>query len=64
MDFLSLAQALSHAIGAIPLDDNSVSVLAMLGGIVGGWTVTSLRKPKAQKIKVERKDKPGPRKPE
>jgi hypothetical protein len=64
MDLFSLAQALSHAIGAIPLDDNSVSVLAMLGGIVGGWTITGMRKPKPQKIKVERKDESEPRKPE
>jgi hypothetical protein len=56
MDFFSLAQSLSHAIGAISLDDSSVSVLAMLGGIVGGWTITSMFKPKPQKIKVENKD--------
>ena len=55
MDFLALAQSLSHAVGAIQLDDNSVSALAMLGGIIGGWTLTSLR-PKAKKVKVERKD--------
>ena len=64
MDFLALAQSLSHAVGALSLDDNSVSVLAMLSGIVGGWTITGMRKPKPQKIKVERKDEQGPRKPD
>jgi hypothetical protein len=64
MDFLSLAQSLSHAIGVISLDDNSVSVLAMLAGIVGGWTVTGMRKPKPQKIRIERKDDSRPRKPD
>jgi hypothetical protein len=60
MDFLALAQVVSHAIGAIHLDDNSVSALAMLAGIVGGWTVTSLR-PKPKKVKIERKDESPPR---
>lgn len=63
MDLFALVQPLSHAFGAIHLDDSSVSVLAMLAGIIGGWTATSLR-PKAKKIKVERKDESGPRKPE
>jgi len=27
---------------SIPIDDSSMSVLAMLVGIVGGWTLTSL----------------------
>jgi len=60
MDFISLAQLLSHAISAIALDDNSVSVLAMLGGIVGGWTITGMFKPKPQKIKMENKDDSTP----
>jgi len=59
MDLFALAHSLSHAIGAVQLDDNSVSVLAMLAGIIGGWTITSLR-PKAKKVKVERKDDSSP----
>jgi hypothetical protein len=60
MDLFVLAQSLSHAVGALTLDDQSVSVLAMLGGIIGGWTITSLRpKPKKVKIKVESKRGPG-----
>jgi len=59
MDLLSLAQPLSHAIGALSLDDQSASVLAMLAGIVGGWTLTSFR-PKAKKVKIDRKDDSTP----
>ena len=64
MDLFSLVQSLSHAVGAIPLDDNSVSVLAMLSGIVGGWTITGMCKPKPEKIKAERKDDSDPGKPD
>src|SRR5215210_5898094 len=57
MDLFVLTHALTQAASLVTLDDNSVSVLAMLGGIIGGWTVTSLRpKPKKIKIKVERND--------
>jgi hypothetical protein len=63
MDLLVLAQVMSHAVGAVTLDENSVSVLAMLAGIIGGFTVTSLR-PKAKKIEVERKDDSTPRNPD
>lgn len=61
MDLFALTHAVMQAAGVITLDDNSVSVLAMLGGIIGGWTVTSLRpKPKKIDIKVERKDDAAP----
>jgi len=62
MDLFALTHALTQAAGLVTLDDNSVSVLAMLGGIIGGWTITSLRpKPKKIKIKVERNDDSKPR---
>ena len=60
MDFLALAQPISHVIGTIQLDDNSMSVLAMLAGIISGWTITNYLRPKAKKIKVERKDDAPP----
>jgi hypothetical protein len=56
MDLFSLAQPLAQALGALSTDESSVSVLAMLGGIIGGWTLTSMRQPKPKKVKVERKD--------
>ena len=44
---------------AVTLDESSMSVLAMLGGIIGGWTLTSLRQPKAKKVKIDRNDGSG-----
>ena len=39
---------------SIPIDDSSMSVLAMLVGIVGGWTVTSLHQQlKAKRVKLD-----------
>lgn len=64
MDLFALAHALSHAVSAIPLDDNSVSVLAMLGGMAGGWTLTTLFRPKPKKIETKRNEDSGPRKPQ
>jgi hypothetical protein len=61
MDLFSLAQSLSHAATAIDLDDSSLSVLVMLAGIIGGWTLAARSQPKAKKVAVERKtDRPGP----
>lgn len=60
MDLLSMAQSVPQA-----LDDSTISVLAMLIGIVGGWTITSLhQKMKAQKVKTSRRQNPTLRKPE
>jgi hypothetical protein len=60
MDLFSAPQALgSH------LDDNTISVLAMLIGIVGGWMLTSLHQQlKAKRVKMSRKQRPSLRKPE
>jgi hypothetical protein len=61
MDLYSLAQSLSHAATAIDLDDNSLSVLVMLVGIIAGWTLTARLQPKAKKVRVDRKaDRSGP----
>ena len=60
MDFSPLAQSLSHAMNALSMDDSSVSVLAMLGGIIGGWTLTGMLQPKVKKVKIDRKDDSPP----
>ena len=63
MDLASLAQSVSHA-GA-QLDDSTISVLAMLLGIVGGWFLTGLHQQlKARRVKVSRRQQPVLRKPE
>jgi hypothetical protein len=59
MEFFALAHSLSHAMSVVTLDESSISVLAMLGGIIGGWTLTSLRQPKAKKVKIDRNDGSG-----
>lgn len=39
---------------SFPIDDSTMSVLAMLVGIVGGWTVTSLHQQlKAKRVKLD-----------
>ncbi len=48
MTFLDVVQSLQS------IDDSSISVLAMLIGIVGGWTITSLHQQmKAKRVKLE-----------
>ena len=65
MDLASLAQSAAHALGLLQLDDSTVSVLAMLLGIVGGWTLTSIHQQlKARRVKVSRRQQPVLRKPE
>ncbi len=52
MNHVSLL-ALTHALGSIPLDDSSVALIALLAGMVGGWTLTGWREQlKARKAKV------------
>ena len=65
MDLASLAQSAAHALGLLQLDDSTVSVLAMLLGIVGGWTLTSIHQQlKARRVKVSRRQQPVLRKPD
>ncbi len=60
-----MAQSVPHALNALQLDDSTVSVLAMLLGIVGGWYLTSLHQQlKAKRVKVSRKQQPTLRKPD
>jgi hypothetical protein len=59
-------RSLPHLLASIPLDDNTVSVLAMLIGIAGGWTLTGIHQQmKAKRVKIEsRKRQEQSRKPE
>jgi hypothetical protein len=42
------------AFRSIPIDDSSMSVLAMLVGIIGGWMLTSLHQQlKAKRVKLD-----------
>jgi hypothetical protein len=61
MEFFALAQSASHVMSAVSLDDSSMSALAMLGGIIGGWALTGLRQPKPKKVKIDSKDDAAPR---
>lgn len=45
--------SLPQFLGSLPFDDSSISVLAMLIGIVGGWTLTGLHQQmKAKRVKM------------
>ena len=61
MEFFALAHSLSQAMSAVSMDESSLSVLAMLAGVIGGWTLTGLLQPKAKKVKIDRKDAGAPR---
>jgi len=63
MDLASLAQSASQTLGSLQLDDSTVSVLAMLLGICGGWLITGLHQQlKAKRVKVSRRQQPTFRK--
>jgi hypothetical protein len=65
MDLFAVAQSVSHSLSALPLDENTVSVLAMLAGVIGGWMLTGLHQQmKAKRVKTSRKQPPTLRKPE
>jgi hypothetical protein len=60
MDLMAMAQS-----GAVQLDDSTVSVLAMLAGIIVGWLLTGLHQQmKAKRVKTSRKTPPTLRKPD
>jgi hypothetical protein len=66
MDLGSFTQSASHTLGSFgqQLDDSTVSVLAMLLGICGGWFLTTLHQQlKAKRVKVSRRQQPVLRKP-
>ena len=58
-------RSLAHALGSLQIDDGSISVLAMLLGIIAGWTLTGLHQQmKAKRVKVSRRRLDGLRKPD
>ncbi len=60
-----MLQSVPQTLSAIQLDDSTVSVLAMLLGIVGGWILTGLHQQmKAKRVKVPRKQQPTRRTPD
>lgn len=51
---VELVRSLPHLVRSLPIDENSISVLAMLAGIVGGWTLTGLHQQmKAKRVKLD-----------
>ena len=62
---MSVFDTFAHALGAFQFDDNTISVLAMVLGIVAGWTLTGLHQQmKAKRVKVARRRIDGLRKPD
>jgi hypothetical protein len=63
MDLIAMLQAAPHSLSGLQLDDSTVSVLAMLLGVCGGWLLTGLHQQlKAKRVKVSRKQNPTFRK--
>jgi len=55
MNFL---QSLTQVFGSLVSDDNNLYVLAMLAGIIAGWTLTGLHQQmKAKKVRIEREQR-------
>jgi hypothetical protein len=53
MSIVDMVQAVPHFLSAIPFDDSSISVLAMLAGVIGGWTLTGMHQQmKAKRVKM------------
>jgi hypothetical protein len=51
---VEVARSLPHLVRSIQIDDSSVSVLALLAGIIGGWTLTGLRQQlKAKRVRLD-----------
>ena len=62
---MSVFETFAHALGAFQLDDNTISVLAMVLGIIAGWMLKGLHQEmKAKRIKVARRRIEGLRKPD
>jgi hypothetical protein len=58
-------RSLAQMIGSLQIDDSSISVLAMLLGIIAGWTLTGLhQKMKAQRVRISRRRLDVLRKPD
>ncbi|HEY6483425.1 MAG TPA: hypothetical protein VIY54_07845 [Steroidobacteraceae bacterium] len=65
MNLFSFAGPLAHIFNALQLDDSTVSLLALIAGVLGGWRLTGWHEQlKAKRAKIERKPDPLPRKPD
>jgi hypothetical protein len=55
MSIFEVVRSLPQLLSSIPIDDSSISVLAMLGGIIGGWTLTGVhQKLQAKRVKARK----------
>ena len=53
MDFFSLAGSFAHHIGSFQLDDSSLALIALLGGMYGGYWINGRHEQlKAKRAKV------------
>jgi hypothetical protein len=60
---MSLFESFAQALGSLQLDDSTVSVLAMVLGIIAGWMLTGWHQQmKAKRVKVARRRLDGLRK--
>ena len=58
MDITTITGPVMHLLGSIQLDDSSVSLIALLGGIMGGYRLTGWHEQmKAKRARVTA-DKP------
>jgi hypothetical protein len=62
---MSVFDWVAHSLGALQLDDSTLSVLVMLVGIIAGWKLTGWHQQmKAKRVKVARRRLDGLRKPD
>ena len=65
LQVFELMQALLHGARSMPMDENTVSMLVTLMGVLGGALLTGYYKQlKAKAVKADRKPPQGPRKPD
>ncbi len=63
MNVLSLADTFAHHLGSLQLDDSSVALIALLGGMIAGYRITGWHAQlKARRAKIPSKPQAMPRK--
>jgi hypothetical protein len=61
---MSLFESVARALGSLQFDDSTISVLAMLLGLIAGWKLTGLHQQlKAKRVKMSRRRPDVLRKP-